>query len=94
MGADIGVFAKCLGELPCRFRGLSEPHSAVIKGGTTLHGAEVLIPDIRAGMAHVIAALTATGESRLTGVHHLVRGYEGLWDKLAAVGAQFKLADR
>jgi UDP-N-acetylglucosamine 1-carboxyvinyltransferase len=94
MGADIGVFAKCLGELPCRFRGLSEPHSAVIKGGTPLRGAAIAIPDIRAGMAHVIAALTAAGESQLTGVHHLERGYEGLWDKLAAVGAQFKLVDR
>ncbi len=92
MGADIGVFAKCLGELPCRFRKFSEPHSAVIKGGTKLHGTEIEIPDIRAGMAQVIAALVATGDSTLTGIHHLERGYEHFWDKLRAVGAEFELS--
>lgn len=98
MGGDIGVFAKCLGELPCRFRNQSEPHSAIIRGGDTAHGGapltgtEIEIPDIRAGMAQVIAALTAQGISRLTGVHHLERGYEKLWDKLTAVGADFDLS--
>jgi UDP-N-acetylglucosamine 1-carboxyvinyltransferase len=91
MGADIGVFAKCLGELPCRFRNRSQRHSAVIKGPTPLHGTEVTIPDIRAGMAQVIAALVAEGESRLDGVHHLERGYEQLWSKLRAVGADFEV---
>jgi UDP-N-acetylglucosamine 1-carboxyvinyltransferase len=91
MGADIGVFAKCLGELTCRFRNRSQRHSAVIKGPTPLHGAEVEIPDIRAGMAQVIAALVAEGDSKLTGVHHLERGYEQLWNKLRAVGADFEL---
>jgi UDP-N-acetylglucosamine 1-carboxyvinyltransferase len=91
MGADIGVFAKCLGELPCRYRNRSMRHSAVIKGPTTLHGAEIEIPDIRAGMAQVIAALVAEGESTLTGIHHLERGYEQLWAKLQAVGAEFEL---
>lgn len=91
MGADIGVFAKCLGELSCRFRNHSQRHSAVIKGPVKLHGAEVVIPDIRAGMAQVIAALVADGESKLTGIHHLERGYEHLWSKLRAVGADFEL---
>jgi len=93
MGADIGVFAKCLGELPCRWRNRSLRHSAVIKGPTPLHGAEITIPDIRAGMAQVIAALVAEGESALTGVHHLERGYEQLWAKLQAVGAEFELRE-
>jgi UDP-N-acetylglucosamine 1-carboxyvinyltransferase len=91
MGADIGVFAKCLGELTCRFRNRSQRHSAVIKGPTQLHAAEIEIPDIRAGMAHVIAALVAEGESKLTGVHHLERGYEQLWAKLRAIGADFEV---
>ncbi|MDB5178710.1 MAG: murA [Patescibacteria group bacterium] len=91
MGADIGVFAKCLGELPCRFRNRSQRHSAVIKGPTPLHGAEIEIPDIRAGMAQVIAALVAEGESQLSGIHHLERGYEELWSKLRAVGADFEV---
>lgn len=89
MGANIGVFSKCLGELPCRFRGQSYRHSAVINGPTQLRGAEIAIPDIRAGMAQVLAALVAEGESRLTGVEHLLRGYEGLVDKLRHIGADF-----
>jgi UDP-N-acetylglucosamine 1-carboxyvinyltransferase len=93
MGANIGVFAKCLGELPCRFRNHSERHSAVINGPTKLHGANIEIPDIRAGMAQVIAALVAEGASELTGVHHLERGYEQLWNKLRAVGADFEVRD-
>lgn len=92
MGADIGVFAKCLGELPCRFRNQSERHSAVIKGATPLAATTITIPDIRAGMAQVIAAAVAEGESTLEGIHHLERGYEHFWDKLRAVGADFTVA--
>lgn len=91
MGAEIGVFNKCLGELTCRFRNNSQRHSAVINGGTPLHGTTIAIPDIRAGMAHVIAALVAEGTSNLTGVEHLERGYEFFWDKLKAIGADFDL---
>jgi UDP-N-acetylglucosamine 1-carboxyvinyltransferase len=91
MGAQIGVFAKCMGEIPCRFHNHSERHSAVITGPTQLHGTNIEIPDIRAGMAQVIAALVAEGSSRLTGVHHLERGYESLWTKLEALGADFNL---
>lgn len=91
MGAEIEVFAKCLGELPCRFAHQSQRHSAIITGPTQLHGTDIEIPDIRAGMAQVIAALTAEGTSTLTGVHHLERGYEDLWGKLTALGADFTL---
>ena len=89
MGANIGVFSKCLGELPCRYRGRMHPHSAIINGPTPLHAADIVIPDIRAGMAQVLAALVAKGTSKLTGVEHLMRGYEDLTGKLAAVGADF-----
>jgi len=92
MGANIGVFAKCLGELSCRYRNKSERHSAVINGPTPLHATDIEIPDIRAGMAQVIAALVAEGESTLTGIHHLERGYGRVfWDKLRAIGADFDL---
>jgi UDP-N-acetylglucosamine 1-carboxyvinyltransferase len=91
MGANIGVFSKCLGELPCRFKGKAQKHSAVINGATPLHKAKIVIPDIRAGMAHVLAALIATGESELTGVEHLMRGYDDLLGKLESVGAEFTL---
>lgn len=91
MGADIGVFSKCLGELPCRWRNRSLRHSAVIKGPAPLQAAAIEIPDIRAGMAQVIAAFVADGESHLTGVHHLERGYDRLWDKLSGLGGDFLL---
>jgi UDP-N-acetylglucosamine 1-carboxyvinyltransferase len=91
MGADIGVFTKCLGELECRYRTHSQPHSAVIKGGTHLKAANITAPDIRAGMATVVAAMIAEGESRIDGTHHLERGYENFWEKLKAIGADFHI---
>jgi len=91
MGANIKVFNKCLGELPCRFNGKGYQHSAVITGPTPLHGIDSVVPDIRAGIAQVIAALMAQGESTLTGMEHLLRGYEDLLGKLESVGAQIKV---
>ncbi len=44
-------------------------------------------PDIRAGAALVVAALRAEGETIVADAHHLERGYEGLVDKLVALGA-------
>ncbi|MEX0748837.1 MAG: UDP-N-acetylglucosamine 1-carboxyvinyltransferase [Candidatus Saccharimonadales bacterium] len=90
MGANIAVFTKCLGELECRFKGESHKHSAIIQGPSRLRGAKIEIPDIRAGMAHVIAALVADGTSTLTGVEHLLRGYDQFLDKLESIGAKFK----
>ncbi len=89
MGANITVSDKCLGKLTCRFDGRSYKHSAIIHGPTKLHAAQVVIPDIRAGMAQVIAALIAEGTSELTGLEHLLRGYENLREKLGDVGAEF-----
>jgi len=90
MGANIGVFSKCLGELHCRFKGKGLKHSAIIGGPTPLTATNIEMPDIRAGMAYVIAALVAPGTSTLTGVEHLIRGYgPSITDKLAAIGADF-----
>lgn len=90
MGADITVFTKCLGEVPCRFKEKNHPHSAVIKGPTLLKGIEMEICDIRAGCAHVIAALIAKGESKISGIEHLERGYEDFEKKLLSLGAKIK----
>lgn len=86
MGADISLFSNCLGEIPCRFKGQNYLHSAVIKGPTALHAADVVIPDIRAGLAFLLAALVAEGKSVLSGVEHLDRGYERLEEKLKGLG--------
>lgn len=90
MGANIAIFTKCLGEIQCRFKGQSHRHSAIVQGFTSLHPVDTEIPDIRAGMAHVIAALVADGASTLTGIEHLLRGYDSFLTKLESVGATFQ----
>ncbi|MGH7641563.1 MAG: UDP-N-acetylglucosamine 1-carboxyvinyltransferase [Candidatus Dormibacteria bacterium] len=65
--------------------------SAMIRGGVPLRGAELSISDIRSGAALVIGALCSQGASRLTGVHHLDRGYEDLVGKLTGLGANLQL---
>ena len=60
---------------------------AVVEGTDTLHGADVACTDLRGGAALVVAALAADGESRITALHHLHRGYEDLVGCLKAIGA-------
>jgi len=64
-----------------------DPHRVVITGRTQLHGVSLSSPDIRAGMAMVIAAFCADGESRIDRADVIYRGYEHLVDKLRAIGA-------
>lgn len=90
MGADIKVFTKCLGELPCRWSGGMHPHSAVISGPKALSGGELKVRDLRAGIALVIAALAAKGESTIEGIEELDRGYERLPERLKALGAKIQ----
>jgi UDP-N-acetylglucosamine 1-carboxyvinyltransferase len=93
MGADITLFDNCLGEVLCRFKDQNYKHSAVIRGPAKLKATELVIPDIRAGLAYVIAALVAKGTSTLTGVEHLERGYEDLFNRLKAVGADLEVIE-
>ena len=88
MGAKIQLYRECLGGLKCRFGQRNYKHSAVIVGPTRLHGAEIEIPDLRAGFSYVIAALAAEGESTLTNTGLIERGYENLVPKLKALGAE------
>jgi UDP-N-acetylglucosamine 1-carboxyvinyltransferase len=62
----------------------------VIAGPTKLHATEVEIPDLRAGFAHLIAALAAEGSSTVYGVSLINRGYEDFEAKLAALGAHIE----
>lgn len=88
MGATIQVYRECLGGTPCRFGRRNFTHSAVIAGPAKLIGAELRIPDLRAGFSHLIAALAAEGTSRVHGVNLINRGYEDFEAKLAALGAR------
>jgi UDP-N-acetylglucosamine 1-carboxyvinyltransferase len=62
-------------------------HSAIIKGVGALTGAPVMATDLRASASLVVAALAASGETEISRVYHLDRGYDNLVGKLAGVGA-------
>ena len=65
-------------------------HTAAFHGPNRLRGGQVTIPDLRAGVTLILAALAAEGESCITGVGHVERGYENLLGKLSAVGARIR----
>lgn len=88
MGASIQTYRECLGGLPCRFGQRNFYHSAVIQGPTKLHAADIDVPDLRGGFSHLIAALAAEGESTVSGIDIIDRGYENFMAKLHALGAQ------
>ncbi|WP_279580003.1 hypothetical protein [Fodinicola feengrottensis] len=88
MGAHIQLYRDCLGGTPCRFGQRNFRHSAVISGPAKLHAADLVIPDLRGGFSHLIAALAAEGTSRVYGVDLIDRGYSDFDTKLAALGAQ------
>jgi len=67
---------------------LCDPHRAVISGPTRLHGCELTSPDVRAGMAMIIAAMCAEGKSVIRNVYQVERGYEHLVDRLSSLGAR------
>jgi len=90
MGAEIEISDECLGGEKCRFSGQTFNHSARIWGPAKLSGKEITMTDIRAGMAHIIAALVAGGESIISGTEHIDRGYEDLDGRLRILGANIK----
>lgn len=65
---------------------LCDPHRAVVNGPSPLIGSELSSPDVRAGMALVIAAACAQGESVIQNIYQIERGYENLSGKLQALG--------
>ena len=69
---------------------LCDPHRAIIVGGGRLYGGEISSPDIRAGMALLLAALCAKGESTIHNVHQIDRGYERIDERLNALGARIR----
>src|SRR5436190_9435139 len=69
---------------------LCDPHRAVIAGPSPLRGGVVESPDIRAGMAMLLAALAAQGESVIHNVGQIERGYERIDERLRALGAHIE----
>ena len=66
---------------------LCDPHRCIVQGPTRLNGEKLDSPDIRAGIALVLAALSAKGTSVIRNVSQIDRGYESIDQKLAALGA-------
>jgi len=64
-----------------------DPHRVVVAGPSRLHGTHMTTPDIRAGMALVVAALCARGESVIENAHLIDRGYERIDERLRQIGA-------
>src|SRR6266571_503175 len=69
---------------------LCDPHRAVIAGPSPLRGGVVESPDIRAGMAMLLAALAAQGDSVIHNIGQIERGYERIDERLHALGAQIE----
>jgi UDP-N-acetylglucosamine 1-carboxyvinyltransferase len=69
---------------------LCDPHRCIVQGPTDLNGEHLESPDIRAGMALLIAALSAKGESVIRNVSQIDRGYQQVDTKLRVLGAQIE----
>jgi UDP-N-acetylglucosamine 1-carboxyvinyltransferase len=65
---------------------------AVVRGVPSLSGCPVVAPDIRAGAALALAGLRAEGETMVSAIHHIDRGYEGFVERLSAMGASITRA--
>ncbi|GAA1913997.1 UDP-N-acetylglucosamine 1-carboxyvinyltransferase [Microbacterium aoyamense] len=87
MGADIVVHPHGIDAPDRRVPRRALEQAAVITGPTPLRGADVEVPDLRGGFSYVIAALAAEGESTVSNVGIIRRGYEKFFAKLDALGA-------
>jgi UDP-N-acetylglucosamine 1-carboxyvinyltransferase len=90
MGCEIEVFDQCLGGPACRYHDTNARHSAVVRGVSKLKGADVTLPDIRAGFSAVLAAAVADGPSTLRGVHHIERGYHQPFEQFESLGLNIR----
>lgn len=69
---------------------LCDPHRVVVSGPSKLYGRDMVSPDIRAGMAMLIAALCAEGRSVIDNVQQIDRGYERIDERLRSLGAHIE----
>ena len=69
---------------------LCDPHRIVINGPKQLISSNMSSPDVRAGMAMIIAALCAKGTSTIDNIYQIERGYDRVYEKLTALGAKIR----
>ena len=72
---------------------LIDNHNIEVTGPTKLIASTVKATDLRAGAAMVLAALIAEGQTTICDINHILRGYEGIIEKLSAVGAKIKIKE-
>lgn len=94
LGAKTQIETHCLGSVDCRFRGRDHPHSAIIQGPTPLRseGLTLDVPDLRAGLAYVMAAALATGTTTITSIAKIERGYGDLVERAAGLSLSISAA--
>ena len=92
LGAKTQVVKACLGSLPCRYKGFDYEHGALIYGPTPLKAINepIAVPDIRGGLAYLIAAALADGLTTLTAAEQIERGYGDLIEKLKNVNLKIE----
>ena len=69
---------------------MADPHRVIVQGPSKLRAKKIHSPDIRAGMALIIAALLAKGQSIIDNIYQIDRGYEKIDERLRALGADIK----
>jgi len=72
---------------------MCDPHRVVINGPTKLYGRKLTSPDLRAGIAMIIAALIAEGKTEIDNIYQIERGYEKIDERLSSLGADIFKAD-
>lgn len=82
-------YLETIGRLGAKARQL-DTHRATIDGPTALEGKEVESPDLRAGLAYVLAGIIAKGRSIVHNAYYIDRGYERIDDRLRGIGADIK----
>ena len=65
-----------------------------MRGSTNIKGTHLESPDLRAGLAFVIAAIIAKGESKIYNVYNIDRGYEHIEDRLRSIGVHIERVER
>lgn len=71
----------------------TEGKNAIIEGGQNLHGSDVIATDLRAGAAMVLAGLVANGQTIISDIYHIERGYEKFTEKISGLGGKIKRID-
>lgn len=89
MGANIVVHPEGLHDPSRRVKRREFEQAAVITGPTPLTGADVIVPDLRGGFSYLIAAMIADGQSRVSNIGIIARGYENFIEKLRLLDADF-----